>query len=184
MFLLWNLNMKTSMKLSVIGLLGLGVIASISPILRLKYLLGMNDSTSGATSWRISQPSSHGPLRRRTSECWSQTYQLVARFWRGYVLCCFHHTTSRRRSMDQLQLVQTDSIWSWIPDGTRRKSRLVLEPRRGYMGVKWRGTVMRLISLRHKGSQRRTIKGGASRGGEIHIKRDCGTKITMIGEMA
>lgn len=45
MFLLWNLNMKTSMKLSVIGLLGLGVFASIAPIVRLKYLLGMNDSS-------------------------------------------------------------------------------------------------------------------------------------------
>lgn len=42
-FLLWNVQMKTRIKVSVIALLSLGIFASVAPIVRLKYLLGMND---------------------------------------------------------------------------------------------------------------------------------------------
>ncbi|KAH7033626.1 uncharacterized protein B0I36DRAFT_362271 [Microdochium trichocladiopsis] len=43
--LLWKLQMARRVKASVIGLLGLGFFASIAPIVRLKYLLLMNDNT-------------------------------------------------------------------------------------------------------------------------------------------
>ncbi|KAK7931815.1 hypothetical protein PG985_002527 [Apiospora marii] len=41
--LIWKLQMGSRVKASVIGLLGLGIFASIAPIVRLKYLLGLND---------------------------------------------------------------------------------------------------------------------------------------------
>ncbi|PSN73342.1 hypothetical protein BS50DRAFT_629381 [Corynespora cassiicola Philippines] len=44
-FLLWDVQMDPRVKLSVVGLLGLGVFASIAPIVRLKFLIGMNDQT-------------------------------------------------------------------------------------------------------------------------------------------
>ncbi|GKT48708.1 uncharacterized protein ColSpa_08889 [Colletotrichum spaethianum] len=43
--LIWRLQMANKVKASVIGLLGLGFFASIAPIVRLKYLLLLNDST-------------------------------------------------------------------------------------------------------------------------------------------
>ncbi|TLD23852.1 hypothetical protein PspLS_06334 [Pyricularia sp. CBS 133598] len=43
--LIWNLQMPNRVKMSVIGLLGLGFFASIAPIVRLRYLLLMNDAT-------------------------------------------------------------------------------------------------------------------------------------------
>ncbi|KAK7943118.1 uncharacterized protein PG986_012231 [Apiospora aurea] len=43
--LIWKLQMGTRVKASVIGLLGLGIFASIAPIVRLKYLLLMNDAS-------------------------------------------------------------------------------------------------------------------------------------------
>ncbi|KXJ93465.1 hypothetical protein Micbo1qcDRAFT_183207 [Microdochium bolleyi] len=43
--LLYKLQMATRVKASVIGLLGLGFFASIAPIVRLKYLLLMNDTS-------------------------------------------------------------------------------------------------------------------------------------------
>ncbi|KAK2748187.1 cation-transporting atpase 4, partial [Colletotrichum kahawae] len=43
--LIWKLQMANRIKASVIGLLGLGFFASIAPIVRLKYLLLLNDST-------------------------------------------------------------------------------------------------------------------------------------------
>ncbi|CAI0652632.1 hypothetical protein CGCSCA4_v003693 [Colletotrichum siamense] len=43
--LIWRLQMANRIKASVIGLLGLGFFASIAPIVRLKYLLLLNDST-------------------------------------------------------------------------------------------------------------------------------------------
>ncbi|KDN71574.1 hypothetical protein CSUB01_11973 [Colletotrichum sublineola] len=42
--LIWKLQMANKVKASVIGLLGLGFFASIAPIVRLKYLLLLNDS--------------------------------------------------------------------------------------------------------------------------------------------
>ncbi|KAK6850723.1 hypothetical protein PG989_014991 [Apiospora arundinis] len=42
--LIWKLQMGSRVKASVIGLLGLGIFASIAPIVRLKYLLLLNDS--------------------------------------------------------------------------------------------------------------------------------------------
>ncbi|KAK7992118.1 hypothetical protein PG996_012866 [Apiospora saccharicola] len=42
--LIWKLQMGARVKASVIGLLGLGIFASIAPIVRLKYLLGLNDA--------------------------------------------------------------------------------------------------------------------------------------------
>ncbi|KAF2642060.1 hypothetical protein P280DRAFT_291762 [Massarina eburnea CBS 473.64] len=45
MFLLWNIQMDPHVKVSVVGLLGLGVFASIAPIVRLKYLVGLNDNS-------------------------------------------------------------------------------------------------------------------------------------------
>ncbi|KAK8098564.1 uncharacterized protein PG998_014050 [Apiospora kogelbergensis] len=42
--LIWKLQMGARVKASVIGLLGLGIFASIAPIVRLKYLLLLNDS--------------------------------------------------------------------------------------------------------------------------------------------
>ncbi|KAF1348398.1 hypothetical protein EJ07DRAFT_184945 [Lizonia empirigonia] len=44
-FLLWNIQLDWRVKCSVIGLLGLGVFASIAPIVRLKFLVGMNDQS-------------------------------------------------------------------------------------------------------------------------------------------
>lgn len=41
--LLWNVQMKAGIKISVIFLLSLGVFASVAPIVRLRYLLGLND---------------------------------------------------------------------------------------------------------------------------------------------
>ncbi|KAI6358940.1 hypothetical protein MCOR25_007205 [Pyricularia grisea] len=43
--LIWKLQMPSRVKMSVIGLLGLGFFASIAPIVRLRYLLLMNDAT-------------------------------------------------------------------------------------------------------------------------------------------
>ncbi|KAI9152253.1 hypothetical protein HJFPF1_09482 [Paramyrothecium foliicola] len=43
--LIWRLQMATRVKASVAGLLGLGFFASIAPIVRLKYLLLMNDNS-------------------------------------------------------------------------------------------------------------------------------------------
>ncbi|KAL0937034.1 cation-transporting atpase 4 [Colletotrichum truncatum] len=43
--LIWKLQMANRVKASVIGLLGLGFFASIAPIVRLKYLLLMNDTS-------------------------------------------------------------------------------------------------------------------------------------------
>ncbi|KAK8084685.1 hypothetical protein PG997_005956 [Apiospora hydei] len=43
--LIWKLQMGARVKASVIGLLGLGIFASIAPIVRLKYLLLMNDAS-------------------------------------------------------------------------------------------------------------------------------------------
>ncbi|WYZ43250.1 hypothetical protein EsH8_VI_000949 [Colletotrichum jinshuiense] len=42
--LIWRLQMANKVKASVIGLLGLGFFASVAPIVRLKYLLLMNDT--------------------------------------------------------------------------------------------------------------------------------------------
>ncbi|TLS26468.1 hypothetical protein PpBr36_04193 [Pyricularia pennisetigena] len=42
--LIWKLQMPSRVKMSVIGLLGLGFFASIAPIVRLRYLLLMNDA--------------------------------------------------------------------------------------------------------------------------------------------
>ncbi|KAJ4331391.1 hypothetical protein N0V95_009891 [Ascochyta clinopodiicola] len=44
-FLLWNVQLDWRVKCSVIGMLGLGVFASIAPIVRLKFLVGMNDQS-------------------------------------------------------------------------------------------------------------------------------------------
>ncbi|KAG9203515.1 hypothetical protein G6514_002883 [Epicoccum nigrum] len=44
-FLLWNVQLDWRVKLSVMGMLGLGIFASIAPIVRLKFLIGMNDET-------------------------------------------------------------------------------------------------------------------------------------------
>ncbi|EDU45220.1 predicted protein [Pyrenophora tritici-repentis Pt-1C-BFP] len=44
-FLLWNVQLDWRVKGSVMLMLGLGVFASIAPIVRLKYLIGLNDST-------------------------------------------------------------------------------------------------------------------------------------------
>ncbi|KAH6611820.1 hypothetical protein C7974DRAFT_445679 [Boeremia exigua] len=44
-FLLWNVQLDWRVKASVIGMLGLGIFASIAPIVRLKFLIGMNDET-------------------------------------------------------------------------------------------------------------------------------------------
>ncbi|KAK6213319.1 hypothetical protein QIS74_09321 [Colletotrichum tabaci] len=41
--LIWKLQMASKVKASVIGLLGLGIFASIAPIVRLNYLLLLND---------------------------------------------------------------------------------------------------------------------------------------------
>lgn len=41
--LLWNVQMKSGIKVSVIFLLSLGIFASVAPIVRLRYLLGLND---------------------------------------------------------------------------------------------------------------------------------------------
>lgn len=43
MLLLWNVQLKPGIKVSVILLLSLGVFASVAPIVRLRYLLGLND---------------------------------------------------------------------------------------------------------------------------------------------
>ncbi|KAL1592716.1 hypothetical protein SLS60_011132 [Paraconiothyrium brasiliense] len=43
--LLWNVQMDPRVKLSVVLMLGLGVFASIAPIVRLKFLFGLNDQT-------------------------------------------------------------------------------------------------------------------------------------------
>ncbi|KAK1978710.1 hypothetical protein LZ30DRAFT_632640 [Colletotrichum cereale] len=43
--LIWRLQMANKVKASVIGILGLGFFASIAPIVRLKYLLLLNDAT-------------------------------------------------------------------------------------------------------------------------------------------
>ncbi|KAF6839853.1 cation-transporting atpase 4 [Colletotrichum musicola] len=43
--LIWKLQMASKVKMSVIGLLGLGFFASIAPIVRLKYLLNLNDTS-------------------------------------------------------------------------------------------------------------------------------------------
>ncbi|KAF1969129.1 hypothetical protein BU23DRAFT_653869 [Bimuria novae-zelandiae CBS 107.79] len=42
-FLLWNVQMDPRVKFSVMIMLGLGVFASIAPIVRLKFLFGLND---------------------------------------------------------------------------------------------------------------------------------------------
>lgn len=42
-FLLWNVQMKTRIKISVLALLSLGIFASVAPIVRLQYILGLND---------------------------------------------------------------------------------------------------------------------------------------------
>ncbi|RMZ73867.1 cation-transporting atpase 4 [Pyrenophora seminiperda CCB06] len=44
-FLLWNVQLDWRVKGSVMAMLGLGVFASIAPIVRLKYLIGLNDNT-------------------------------------------------------------------------------------------------------------------------------------------
>lgn len=44
-FLLWNVQIDKRVKLSVVGLLSLGIFASIAPLIRLNFLLGMNDPT-------------------------------------------------------------------------------------------------------------------------------------------
>ncbi|KAF2125177.1 hypothetical protein P153DRAFT_349541 [Dothidotthia symphoricarpi CBS 119687] len=44
-FLLWNIQLDPRVKASVVGLLGLGIFASIAPIVRLKFLIGMNDQS-------------------------------------------------------------------------------------------------------------------------------------------
>ncbi|KAJ4371071.1 hypothetical protein N0V86_008766 [Didymella sp. IMI 355093] len=44
-FLLWNVQLDWRVKCSVVGMLGLGVFASIAPIVRLKVLIGMNDQS-------------------------------------------------------------------------------------------------------------------------------------------
>ncbi|CAN9462551.1 unnamed protein product [Alternaria alternata] len=42
-FLLWDVQLDWRVKSSVIAMLGLGVFASIAPIVRLKFLIGLND---------------------------------------------------------------------------------------------------------------------------------------------
>ncbi|KAE9973419.1 hypothetical protein EG328_004415 [Venturia inaequalis] len=44
-FLLWNVQLNWRVKGPVIIMLGLGIFASIAPIVRLKYLIGLNDRT-------------------------------------------------------------------------------------------------------------------------------------------
>jgi hypothetical protein len=44
-FLLWNVQLDWRVKGSVMGMLGLGIFASIAPIVRLKFLIGLNDQS-------------------------------------------------------------------------------------------------------------------------------------------
>ncbi|KAI4625868.1 uncharacterized protein J4E84_001719 [Alternaria hordeiaustralica] len=44
-FLLWDVQLDWRVKISVMSMLGLGIFASIAPIVRLKFLIGLNDPT-------------------------------------------------------------------------------------------------------------------------------------------
>ncbi|EOA84170.1 uncharacterized protein SETTUDRAFT_92484 [Exserohilum turcica Et28A] len=44
-FLLWNVQLDWRVKGSVMAMLGLGIFASIAPIVRLKFLIGLNDAS-------------------------------------------------------------------------------------------------------------------------------------------
>ena len=43
--MLWDIQLNRNMKISIVFLLGMGVLASISACIRLKYTVNLNNST-------------------------------------------------------------------------------------------------------------------------------------------
>ncbi|RAR04067.1 cation-transporting atpase 4 [Stemphylium lycopersici] len=89
-FLLWDVQLDWRVKGSVMAMLGLGIFASIAPIVRLKFLIGLNDQTrllenlSDILAW-ASAEMNVGMFVANLPACHPLLKHLIARFstWTG-----------------------------------------------------------------------------------------------------
>lgn len=171
--LLWNVQMKPGVKVSVILLLSLGVFASVAPIVRLKYLLGLNDL-------------SHFFEKLSPILAWAAAEANIGMFIANLPAC-------RPLLTSVLSLVtsrNTGNTGSMTLPAQAHPSYLELGDRRGHnkanasadVGVETRMYGAELEaddgeSIPDDGSQRKMV-GETCRGGHIRVQRQFGTEVS------
>lgn len=178
-FLLWNVQMKTRVKLSAIAVLSLGIFASIAPIVRLKYLLGMNDLThllenlGEILAWAAAE-ANVGMLIANLPACRPLLDSMFAGIF-----------SSRDKS---------SGIGGASGTPGSHQQYLELDERRGKskasasIGVETRMYGSELErdsldgrSLADNGSQKKIVSAAAAVDGQIYVKKEFGMEVTLSG---
>lgn len=176
--LLWNVQMKTRVKLSVIALLGLSVFASIAPIVRLKYLLGMNDlahileNLGPILAWAAAE-SNVGMLIANLPACRPLLDSMFAGIF-----------SSRDKSSGMAASGAPGSHMQYLElDERRGKTKASAS-----VGVETRMYGSELDhdsndgrSITDDGSQKQIVSSASAVGGHIHVKKEFGMQVTLNG---
>lgn len=182
-FLLWNVQMRTRIKLSVIAMLSLGVFASVAPIVRLRYLLGMNDlshflqNLGPILAWAAAEANA-GMLVANLPACRPLLELLFATLFS-------HVSRSSAALRDGSEALEPDrKEWELQEGRSRGKTKATAG-----MGVETRmygselnGDGDDCLSICDDDSQRHMVDESPPTGQQILVKKEFGTKITTTRE--
>lgn len=176
-FLLWNVQMRTGIKLSVIAMLSLGVFASVAPIVRLKYLLGMNDlshflqNLGPILAWAAAEANA-GMLLANLPAC----RPLLEMVFTG-----LFSSASRSSALNGSEALEPDRK-EWELEARRGKTKATAG-----MGVETRmygselnGDGDDCRSICDDDSQRHMVDESPPASQQILVKKEFGTKITTV----
>ncbi|EUC46767.1 hypothetical protein COCMIDRAFT_25245 [Bipolaris oryzae ATCC 44560] len=196
-FLLWDVQLDWRVKGGVMGMLGLGIFASIAPIVRLKYLIGLNDASrllqnlSAILAWATAEMNV-GMFVANLPACHPLLKHAIARFstWSGsnsrsYSSGIFGSKKPHPGGPSASNAIDSKNKWLELDD-QQQQQRPESSRTRNYLSNKGKGTGVETkiygdledygseesLDARDDGSQKRIVKKPSLDGLQVNVQKD------------
>ncbi|EUC34864.1 hypothetical protein COCCADRAFT_25096 [Bipolaris zeicola 26-R-13] len=202
-FLLWDVQLDWRVKGGVMAMLGLGIFASIAPIVRLKYLIGLNDASrllqnlGAILAWATAEMNV-GMFVANLPACHPLLKHAIARFstWSGsnsrsYASGIFGSKKPHPGGPSASNAIDSKNKWLELDD-QQQQQRPESSRTRNYLNGKSKGTGVETkiygdledygseesLDARDDGSQKRIVKKASLDGLQVNVQKDFRVEIS------